>query len=108
MGTTQISVKSTAFIPTLASISRGGFRGAKGAVLPLQIFFTNVTATINSMKISFNGVLLLLNLKNCVYNYIVYRCWQYYPTAYPSMFLKPTIKTKILSLCVAITSVKEV
>ena len=35
---------------------RGGFRGPRGPVPPLQIFFTYNTATINSMKISFNDV----------------------------------------------------
>ena len=53
------------------------------------------------MKISFNDVLSLLNLKNYVYNCIMYRCWQYYPTAHPSMLLKPTIKAIVKEVAIA-------
>ena len=37
-------------------LARGGFGGAGGPVPPFKIFYLHVTATINSMKISFNDV----------------------------------------------------
>ena len=59
-------------LDVLMAINAGVYLG--GPVPPFKFFYLYVTATISSMKISFNGVLLLLNLKNCIYNYTVYRC----------------------------------
>ena len=46
-----------------------------GPVPPSKIFYLYVTATIYSMKLSFNDVLSFINAKNYVYSYIIYRCW---------------------------------
>ena len=57
-------------IPVIVVI-RGGFRGANGASAPLKIFYLYVTATMYSMKISFNYVLSFINVTNYVYSYII-------------------------------------
>ena len=43
------------------------FRGVKGQCSPSKIFYLYyVTVTLNGMKISFNDVLSLMKLQNCV------------------------------------------
>ena len=66
---------------------RGKFRGAKGDSAPFKLFYLYVTATINSMKISFNNVQSLLNFKNYVHDYIMYGYWQNYSMAHPSIYV---------------------
>ena len=59
----------------LQALSGADLGGSRGPVPPSKLFYLYVTATINSMKISFNDVLSFINVKNYVYSYIIYRCW---------------------------------
>ena len=61
-----IDISSIAMI-----ISQGWIQ--EGQCPPSKIFYLHVNATINSMKISFNDVLSLLNLKNYNIMCITYR-----------------------------------
>ena len=93
----QLSLAKTLY---MGNTCRDGFRGGgKGPVPPpSNFFYLYVTATINSKKISFNDVQSLLNLKNYIHNYILVLAsritQQHTPLA---MFLKPTIRTMIMS-----------